>query len=35
MSCLMRKDELDQARGLRALALYIAEDYLMAKVTAD
>uniref|UniRef100_A0A8C5DZ19 ceramide glucosyltransferase n=1 Tax=Gouania willdenowi TaxID=441366 RepID=A0A8C5DZ19_GOUWI len=35
MSCLMRKDVLDQAGGLVAFAQYIAEDYFMAKAIAD
>ncbi len=35
MSCLMRKDILDQAGGLIAFAQYIAEDYFMAKAIAD
>ncbi|XP_048788424.1 ceramide glucosyltransferase isoform X2 [Lagopus muta] len=35
MSCLMRKDVLDQAGGLIAFAQYIAEDYFMAKAIAD
>ncbi|KAJ8285465.1 hypothetical protein GJAV_G00027110 [Gymnothorax javanicus] len=35
MSCLMRKDILDQAGGLVAFAQYIAEDYFMAKAIAD
>ncbi|NXX94365.1 CEGT glucosyltransferase, partial [Centropus bengalensis] len=35
MSCLMRKDVLEQAGGLIAFAQYIAEDYFMAKAIAD
>ena len=35
MSCLMRRDVLDQAGGLGAFAQYIAEDYFMAKAIAD
>ncbi|XP_039649866.1 ceramide glucosyltransferase [Perca fluviatilis] len=35
MSCLMRKDVLDQAGGLVSFAQYIAEDYFMAKAIAD
>ncbi|CAJ0947129.1 unnamed protein product [Ranitomeya imitator] len=35
MSCLMRKEILDQAGGLIAFAQYIAEDYFMAKAIAD
>ncbi|KAM4708168.1 ceramide glucosyltransferase [Discoglossus pictus] len=35
MSCLMRKEVLDQAGGLIAFAQYIAEDYFMAKAIAD
>ncbi|XP_056146890.1 ceramide glucosyltransferase isoform X2 [Lampris incognitus] len=35
MSCLMRKDVLDQAGGLITFAQYIAEDYFMAKAIAD
>ncbi len=35
MSCLMRKDILDQAGGLIAFAQYIAEDYFMAKAISD
>uniref|UniRef100_A0A4W3I362 ceramide glucosyltransferase n=1 Tax=Callorhinchus milii TaxID=7868 RepID=A0A4W3I362_CALMI len=35
MSCLMRKDVLDQAGGLIAFAQYIAEDYFMSKAIAD
>lgn len=35
MSCLLRKDVLDELGGLRAFACYLAEDYFIAKAIME